>query len=137
VPDARTPHAPATPADERFDALSRARFDEVMARHPVYATYLGISDHDDHLSDGSRDAVLEDARLAREFLTQIEAISPGELSPYYTIERELAMFATRREIFDIEEHRVWDRRDSPTDEIGAGIFLLLARGSRAMSPSAI
>ena len=43
------------------------------------------------------------------------------------------MFATRREIFDIEEHRVWERRVSATDEIGDGIFLLLARGTRPLS----
>ena len=130
--DARTAHAPVTPADERFDALTTARFAELMARHPVYATFLGLSEHDDELADGSRDAVLEDAALAHRFLSEIESITPDGLSPYYAIERELALFATRREIFDIEQHRVWERRVSATDEIGDGIFLLFARGTRPL-----
>jgi uncharacterized protein (DUF885 family) len=130
--DARTPHPPATPADAAFDDLSTARFHETMARHPVYATFLGLSAHDDELADGSREAVLEDAALAHRFLSAIEAIKPDELSPYYAIERELAIFTTRREIFDIEAHRVWERRASATDEIGDGIFLLFARGTRPL-----
>jgi len=130
--DARTPHPPATPADAAFDDLSTARFHESMARHPGYATFLGLSAHDDELADGSRAAILDDAALAHRFLTAIEQINPDELSPYYAIERELAMFTTRREIFDIEEHRVWERRVSATDEIGDGIFLLFARGTRPL-----
>ncbi len=131
--DARTPHSPATPADELLDTLSTARFHEIMGRHPGFATFLGLNEHDDDLADGSRAAVLEDAALAHTFLTAIEAINPDELSPYYAIERELALFTTRREIFDIEEHRVWERRVSATDEIGDAIFLLLARGTRPLA----
>jgi len=130
--DARTPHPPATPTDAAFDDLSTAHFHESMARHPVFATFLGLSAHDDELADGSRAAILDDAALAHRFMTALEQINPNELSPYYAIERELAMFTTRREIFDIEEHRVWERRVSATDEIGDGIFLLFARGTRPL-----
>jgi len=133
VRDARTPHAPQTAADQRFDALSRARFTEVVSRHPVYATYLGLSDYDDKMPDGSRDAIIEDAALAHRFQTEIEQIRADDLSPYYAIERELALFGTQREIFDIEQHRVWERRVSATDEIGDGIFLLFARGTRPLA----
>src|SRR3954447_3937708 len=131
--DARTPHPPETAADKQFDGLATARFNQIMARHPVYATFLGRSEHDDELADGSRDGMLEDAALAHRFLEAIEAIDPAQLSPYFAIERELALFATRREIFDIEEHRVWERRVSATDEIGDGLFLLMARGTRPLS----
>jgi len=131
--DARTPHPPATPADAGFDALTTARFHDLMAAHPVYATFLGLNEHDDELADGSRDAMLGDAARAHEFLAQLESIDPSALSPYYAIERELALFATRREIFDVEQHRVWERRVSATDEIGDGIFLLLARGTRPLA----
>ena len=131
--DARTPHPPVTPADERFDALATARFDELMGRHPVYASFLGLTEHDDELGDGSRAAMLEDAALAHRFEAALNAIKPEELSPYYAIERELALFSTRREIFDIEQHRVWERRVSATDEIGDGIFLLFARGTRPLA----
>ena len=133
MPDARTPHPPQTPADERLDTLIRDRFNETMARHPVYGTFLGLAAHDDELADGSRDAILEDAALARRFLTAAEGLNPDELSPYYAIERELAVYGSKRDLFDIEEHRVWERRVSATDEIGDGIFLLMARGTRPLS----
>ncbi len=115
-----------------LDALITARFDEVMARHPIFATFIGVSAYDDDLSDGSRAGMLEDAALAHSFLSAVDAINEEELSPYYAIERELAQFATRREIFDIEEHRVWERRVSATDEVGDSIFLLMARGTRPL-----
>ncbi len=131
--DARTPHPPATATDQQLDALTTARFEEIVARHPVFATYLGLTEHDDEVGDGSRAAILDDDRLAHEFVAALEQINPDELSPYYAIERELALYGARREIFDIEEHRVWERRVSATDEIGDGIFLLLARGMRPLS----
>jgi len=43
------------------------------------------------------------------------------LSPYFATERELALFVTRRDLFDAEVHRVWERRASASDEIGDGI----------------
>ena len=103
-----------------------------MARHPVFASFLGFPGHDDELADGSREAMLEDAALAHQFIAELEAIDPAELSPYYAIERELGLFATRREVFDIEEHRVWERRVSASDEIGDGVFLLMTRGTRPL-----
>jgi uncharacterized protein (DUF885 family) len=133
VHDARTPHAPSTEADKRLDALTTARFNELMSRHPVYATFLGLSQYDDKIADGSRDEMLEEASLAHDFVTAVEQISEDELSPYFAIERELALFATRRKVFDIEEHRIWERRVTATDEIGDGLFLLMARGTRPLS----
>ena len=50
--------------------------------------------------------------------------------PYYAFERELAVYATRRQIFDDEVHRVWERRVSAADEIGDGIFLVFSRSNR-------
>jgi uncharacterized protein (DUF885 family) len=55
------------------------------------------------------------------------------LTPYFATERELALFATRRSLFDDEVHRVWERRASATDEIGDGIFLLFARTGRPLA----
>jgi len=129
---ARIAHAPVTPADQRLEALIEARFNESMTRHPVMASFLGAPGHDDDLSDGSREAVLHDAALAHEFLDDLERINPADLSPYYAIERELGQFTSRREIFDIEEHRVWERRVNAADEIGDGIFLLITRGTRPL-----
>jgi uncharacterized protein (DUF885 family) len=121
---------PATPADEKFDSLTKARFDALVKRFPVLATFLGLDEHDGELSDGSRDAMLGEIAAARSFASAVDAIDPAQLSPYYATERELALYATRRQIFDDDVHRVWERRTNATDEIGDGVFLVFARGTR-------
>ena len=123
---------PSTPADVQFDALVRARFDATMQSFPVFATYLGLDEHDGRLADGSREQMLAEIDAARAFATAVEAIDESALSPYFGIERELALFATRRQIFDDDVHRVWERRVNATDEIADGIFLTFARGMRPL-----
>lgn len=123
---------PQTPAELQLDALVRDRFDALMQRFPVFATYLGLDEHDGRLADGSREAILAETDAARAFAAAVEAIDEKQLSQYYEIERELALFATRRQIFDDDVHRVWERRVNATDEIADGIFLTFARGTRPL-----
>ncbi|MDQ3937077.1 MAG: DUF885 domain-containing protein [Chloroflexota bacterium] len=111
----------------------RARFAALVRRFPVFATYLGLAEHDHRLSDGSRAALEQDIVDARRFLSDVETLDPASLSPANQVERDLALFATRRQIFDDEVHRVWERRVSAMDELGDGMFLLLARGSRPLA----
>ncbi len=122
----------ATAGDARFDALVRDRFAALMRRYPVFATYLGLDEYDGELADGSRDAVLAEIDAARSFVAALESLDVKDLSEHYAIERELALFATRREIFDDDVHRVWERRVNAADEIGDGIFLSFARGTRPL-----
>ncbi|MEP7361319.1 MAG: DUF885 domain-containing protein [Chloroflexota bacterium] len=124
---------PKTAADEQLDRLAQARFDALVARNPVFATFLGLHQYDGQLGDASRDAFLAEAQQTRDYQTALEAIDPAELSAYHATERELALFVTRREVFDIDVHRVWERRASATDEIGDGIFLLFAREGRPLA----
>ena len=126
VPDAQT----AT--DERFESLVRDRFTALMRRYPVFGTYLGLSEYDTKLADGTRDSVLAETEAARAFAAALEAMDQGDLSEHYATERELALFTTRRQIFDDDVHRVWERRVSAADEIGDGIFLTFARGTRPL-----
>jgi uncharacterized protein (DUF885 family) len=123
----------ATPADQRLEQLVRDRFAAVVKRYPVLATYLGIDEYDGELADGSRDAALADVNDAREFVSKLEQIDDTELSPYYAMERELALFATRRQVFDDDVHRLWERRVTASDEVGDGIFLVFARGRQPLA----
>ncbi len=121
-----------TEADRRFEALVKARFESVVERSPVLGTYLGLAEYDDKLSDGTHEAALADIDDARRYLADVEAINADELSPYFAVERELAMYSTRRQIFDDDVNRVWERRTSAADEIGDGIFLTFSRGRRPL-----
>jgi uncharacterized protein (DUF885 family) len=125
--------APRSAQDAQLQKLIAERFAALMARYPVFATYLGLHEHDDEVADGSREALLAETADARKFATTLGGIDAANLSPYWATERELALFTTRREIFDNEVHRVWERRVSAADEIGDGIFLLFARGNRTLA----
>jgi uncharacterized protein (DUF885 family) len=122
----------ATDADRRLEALVKTRFDALVERSPVLGTFLGLSQYDGLLSDGSRDAALADIEDARRYVADLDAISEDELSPYFAFERELALYSTRRQIFDDDVHRVWERRMAAADEIGDGIFLTFSRGTRPL-----
>lgn len=115
------------PLDDDFERLVSARFQRLLQRHPIYATFLGIHSEDGRLADGSRhameDAVVED----RSFLADLDTLDPQGLSPANRFDRELAIHGTRRGLFDLEEHRLWERRPAAMEEVGDGLFLLFAR----------
>ncbi len=124
---------PANESERALDALIHARFAAVMTRFPVLGTYLGVVDHDHELADGSAAAIAGDIEAARRYVQQLEAIEPDQLSTYWQTEREVALMSTRRQLFDDDVYRVWQRRVNASDEIGDGIFLLLARGTRPLA----
>ena len=118
---------PGTDADRQFETLVTERFKRLMRDFPIFGTWLGVHNADDHLGDFSREAKLEQTALEHRFLADIRRIDPASLSEPFRFERELAINAAERSIFDDEVHRVWERRASASDEIGDGLFLLFAR----------
>jgi uncharacterized protein (DUF885 family) len=115
------------PLDEKFWELIEASFRDAMRRHPIYATYLGIHDYDDQLGDASRDGVGHDIAEAHRQLTELQALDTAGLSESVRFERELAIHNLRRELFDSEVHRVWERRSTAMDGVGDALFSLFAR----------
>ncbi|HEY7599353.1 MAG TPA: DUF885 domain-containing protein, partial [Candidatus Limnocylindrales bacterium] len=131
--EATNPAATGATADQRFEALVEARFRWSVEHSPVFGSFLGLHEFDDRLSDGTRESVLEDLAVARDFLGQLEELEPASLSAANRIERELALLTTRRRIFDLDVARQWERRGSVTDEVGEAVFVLFARGSRPLA----
>jgi uncharacterized protein (DUF885 family) len=115
------------PLDEQFWELIEASFRDAMRRHPIYATYLGIHDYDDQLGDASRDGVEHDIAEAHRQLAELDALDTAGLSESVRFERELAIHNLRRELFDSEVHRVWERRSTAMDGVGDALFSLFAR----------
>jgi uncharacterized protein (DUF885 family) len=113
--------------DERFRSLADRFFEQLMELEPVWATFVGIHRWDDRLGDASRDGVEKRVALARQFVRDLEALPEGELSSESLFERELGLHAARRFLFNDEIHRVWERRGTASDDIGDGLFGLLAR----------
>jgi uncharacterized protein (DUF885 family) len=117
----------AGPLDGRFWDLVEANFRQLMAHHPIYATYVGLHDTDDRLDDGTRDAVIQEIAEEKKQLADLEAIDPAGLSESARFERELAIHNTKQWLFDAEVHRVWERRSSAMDQVGDALFSIFAR----------
>ena len=117
-------------ADARFERLVKERFDALVERSPLFASYLGLHEHDGKLGDGTLEAQLQDIEDTRRFITALEALDESELSEANRFERQLALHTSRLALFDDDVHRVWQRKGSATDEIGDGVFLLFARTAR-------
>jgi uncharacterized protein (DUF885 family) len=118
---------PAAALDERYEAIVREYFERLTARHPVFATYLGLHERDDRLDAVGREAVEEQLAETHALVSALEALDGAVLSPEIRFERELALHAARRSLFDDEVHRVWERRAAAMDVLGDGLFLLLVR----------
>jgi uncharacterized protein (DUF885 family) len=116
-----------SPLDERFSSLADRFFEQLMEHEPVWATFIGIHRWDDRLGNTSREGIEERVALVRRFLGDVEGLPENELSPDTRFERELAIHAAKRFLFNDEVHRVWERRGTATDEIGDGLFALFAR----------
>ena len=115
------------PLDAKFWDLVETHFRDAIRKHPILATYIGIHDYDGELGDGSRDAVEQDIADARKQLAELEAFDPAALSESVRFERELAIHNVRRELFDSEVHRVWERRSTAMDGVGDALFSIFAR----------
>jgi uncharacterized protein (DUF885 family) len=129
IPEIRNPAGahPQTDVDRRFESLITERFERLLRDFPIFGTWLGVHNADDRLGDLSRDAKLEQIAIERRFLSDVQALDPAAMSEIFRFERELAINAAERSLFDDEVHRLWERRASASDEIGDGLFLLFAR----------
>ncbi|MGA2513728.1 MAG: DUF885 domain-containing protein [Candidatus Limnocylindrales bacterium] len=117
----------AGPLDGLFWDLVEADFRRMIETHPIYGTYLGLHDGDGRLGDATRDAVVQDISDAKKLLRLVESIDPAGLSESVRLERELALHNLRRELFDLEIHRVWERRSTAIEQIGDALFSIFAR----------
>jgi uncharacterized protein (DUF885 family) len=115
------------PLDERFYDLVEERFRRIVRDHPDFATFIGIHTEDRRLADGERDAVLGEIAADRAHLAAVEAIDPAGLSGEARFERELEIHNLRRDIFDMDVQRVWERRSTALDGVGDPLFALFAR----------
>jgi uncharacterized protein (DUF885 family) len=122
------PSAPEPgPLDDRLYDLVETRFRRLVRDNPLIGTYFGIHTEDHRLGDATRDAVLDQLAKDKAHVAEIAAIDPDGLSGDAHLERELELHNVRREIFDTEEVRTWERRSTALDIIGDALFLIFAQ----------
>ena len=117
----------SAPLDARFWPLVEGHFRYLVRTMPVFATFVGIHSEDHRLGDGSRDAVLDRLDHERAFMSALEGLDAAGLSEEARFERDLALHASRLDLFTLGEERTWERRSSALEEIGDAVFSILAR----------
>ena len=113
--------------DAELERIVRGRFDRLVQRSPTWATFQGIHEQDDRLGDTTREAFEEVSATDRRDLEALEALDTDGLSPEGVIERDIALYAVRRSLFDVDVERLWERRATAVDDIGDGLFAIFAR----------
>ncbi len=115
------------PLDDRLYDLVEDRVRRLVGNNPIFATAIGLHDLDHSLGDGGSATLLADLAADRDHLAAIEGLDPDGLSAGARFERDLEIHNVRREIFDTDELRIWERRSLALGTVGDGIFLLFAR----------
>lgn len=113
--------------DRRLDCLSSEYFETEIRRSPILATYLGVHKYDHLLPDVSRDAFLEDVRIAEGFLEKFEGVDGGKLAFDRRIDREVAVRDLRLSVFYGRELRFWEKDPDVAGLIGGSVFPLVVR----------
>jgi len=115
------------PLDDAFYDLVEARFARLVTDDPVFATYLGIHAWDDRLPDPSRERILDDIEADRQHLAAVEGLDTTGLSAAVRFERALELHNVRRQVFDADLVRRWERHSSGIDAVGDALFPLFSR----------
>jgi uncharacterized protein (DUF885 family) len=118
----------------RYDAATRARFDDLTQRHfrasyafnPSFATYWGIHDFDDSLENWSAEAIgAEEARL-RKVLEELDTVDTKRLDDTTRIDYDLFRSGVQQSLFELTEMRGWER-DPGQYNYGAMLETMIAR----------
>src|SRR5438093_3149137 len=68
-------------SDAQVESLGKEVVDWYVRQNPIFATYIGIHDHDHVLPKGTYEAEVEECGRVKEFLRDLEAIDRKGLSP--------------------------------------------------------
>jgi len=114
-------------ADADVDALANGIFDWLIEHEPVFATQMGLHEHDHLMPDGRKEAKLEEIRVLKEFKEKADAIPPKDLS----ISKKIDLLALRNTanlaLYDDTELRFWESLPVAPDVVGSALFLLFMR----------
>ena len=119
-------HAPSD-ADARFDRTIERWFRQMLELDPEGATYLGVHDHDDRLSDGTREHVEQLVAFHRAAVAEMERFPADDLSPDRALDRDLVIHEARLAIHQLSERREWAGSSRGAEHIGNALFPIFTR----------
>src|SRR3989440_521852 len=113
--------------DAEVDALAKEVVDWYIEWNPIFATYVGIHDHDHRLPIGTYDAELEERARVKEFLHRVEAIDRTGLSAGKRVDLGNLRNVFRIWIFESEEIGTWQSMPRGAQTVGDALFPLFMR----------
>ncbi|HEX6474362.1 MAG TPA: DUF885 domain-containing protein [Candidatus Limnocylindria bacterium] len=119
-------HAPSD-ADARFDRTIDRWHRQMLELDPEGATYLGVHDHDDRLSDGTREHVEQLVAFHRDSIAEMERFPAEELSAERALDRDLVIHEARLAIHQLAERRDWAGSSRGAEHIGNALFPIFTR----------
>ena len=118
---------PVADAEARFDRTISRWFRDLLEMDPEQATYLGIHDHDQRLSNGSREHVEREVAFHRATIDELERFDPGELSHDRALDRDLVIHESRLAAFQLTERRAWAGASNAAEHLGNALFPIFTR----------
>jgi uncharacterized protein (DUF885 family) len=126
TPEQSPPEAPS--AESAYDAVVRSYLDDLYARSPTWATYLGIHKYNDRLEDYSRQAVVDALASTRKFRGQLAAIDPGRLPASKQLDHEQLLRAMDSRALTLEVIRPWAKDpDSYSSGLTRTAYIMIKR----------
>src|SRR5213593_4974552 len=113
--------------DAEVDALAKEVVEWYVEWNPIFATYVGIHDHDHPLPLGTREAELEERGRIKDFLRRLEAIDRKGLSPGKRVDWGNLRNIFRLWIFESEEIGTWQSMPRGAQTVGDALFPLIMR----------
>ena len=116
----------ATPTNDDFHRLAGAVLDELLERHPEWATVLGDHRFDDRLDDQSPEAQADEVAWAGRRLADLDAADHAALSAADRVDADIlrnALHARRHELEQLRETEWNPLVANP----GTAVYTLLAR----------
>src|SRR5207249_4698515 len=113
--------------DAEVDALAKEVVDWYIEWNPIFATYVGIHDHDHRLPIGTYDAELEERARVKEFLRRVESIDRTGLSAGKRVDLGNLRNVFRIWIFESEEIGTWQSMPRGAQTVGDALFPLFMR----------
>src|SRR2546427_6727891 len=114
-------------SDAQVEALAKEVVDWYVHQNPIFATYIGIHDHDHLLPKGTYEAEIEECERIKEFLRDLEAIDRKGLSPSKRVDWGVLRNAFRLWIFQSEGIGIWKSKPAASDAVGDSLFPLFMR----------
>ena len=113
--------------NEEFDKISKEFFYKVLDYNPIYGTSVGLHEYDDKMPSLKREVILEEIETFKHYLKIFEEMSETSLDQDRKLDRTLAIDIIKRNLFELDELRTWEKDPGIAELIGGSIFILFAK----------